>query len=63
MGGEVRLLEVVWEGVGVFGAETSGGVGDSVTATATSARAVLTAGQVVGGARVDGWFVLGDPQL
>jgi len=41
----------------MFGAETGGDIGDSVAATAAGAGAVLTTGQVIDGAGVDGWFV------
>ncbi len=41
----------------MFGAETGGGVGDGLAATASGAGAVLTTRQVIGGAGVDGWFV------
>jgi len=46
----------------VGGAE-SVDAGDGMAATAAGARAVLTTGQVIGGARVDGLFVHGGPQL
>jgi hypothetical protein len=50
--GEVRLLGAIRLCGGMGGAETGGGVGDVVTATAAGASAVLTTGQVIGGARV-----------
>jgi len=40
--GEVGLLEPDRAGVDVFGAETGGGVGDGLAATASGAGAVLT---------------------
>src|SRR6266849_4263497 len=40
--GEVGLLETDRAGVDVFGAETGGGVGDGLAATASGAGAVLT---------------------
>jgi len=61
-GGEVGLIEVDRAGVDMFGAEASDGVGDGVAATAAGGGAVLTTGQVIGGARVDGLFVHGEPQ-
>ncbi len=41
----------------MFGAEADGDVGDGLAATAAGAGAVLTTGQVIRGAGVDGWFV------
>ena len=55
-------LEMEEAGGRVFGAETGGGVGDGMTATAAGAGVMLAAWQVAGGARVDGWCVHGDPQ-
>ncbi len=55
--GEVGLLETDRARVDVFGAETGGDIGDSVAATAAGAGAVLTTGQVIGEAGVDGLFV------
>ena len=45
------------------GAESGFDAGDGMAATAAGACAVLTTGQVVGGTRVDGLFVHGDPQF
>src|SRR6266851_781032 len=61
--GEVGILEAVRAGEDVFGAETGGGAGDGVAATAAGAGTVLATGQVIGGAGVDGLFVHGDPHL
>lgn len=63
IGGEVGTFEADGAGGRVFGAETGGGVGDGMTATAAGAGVVLATGQVAGGARVEGWCVHGDPQL
>jgi hypothetical protein len=61
--GEVGTFEADGAGGRVSGAETGGGVGDGMTATAAGAGVMLAAWQVAGGARVDGWCVHGDPQL
>jgi hypothetical protein len=63
IGGEVGTFEADGAGGRVFGAETGGGVGDGMTATAAGAGVVLATWQVAGGARVEGWCVHGDPQL
>ena len=55
IGGEVGTFEADGAGGRVFGAETGGGVGDGMTATAAGAGVMLAAWQVAGGARVDGW--------
>ncbi len=54
---EIGLLEADPSGVDVFGAETGDGAGNGMAAAAACAGAVLTSGQVIGGAGVDGLFV------
>ncbi len=59
-GGEVGLPEAARAEVEVFGAKTRGGAGDGMAAAASGAGAVLTAGQVLGRAGVNGLFVHGE---